>query len=381
MLPVRNAAPPCRPRGRCPKCGDRKPRGDAFGESLLAKLEAAEGKPLALKERAKPAAERQGKAKPIQTAVALIAAGLGLAGAVVAMVYLINRDRPINSVGGDTNVAKMETFFTVKLKLHGDKGKVVRRKQFNSQEHVNRLLDAQGKVALGRELKKTVVDEVDFEEIVLEIDEGATRPKKFQRTYSRARGKEDGQPRVHGYEGRTVVFDLEDNAYKATVLGELGLDEAELKELASRVATQERVAAFLPAKGNVVKVGEPWPIDLAAFSRILSANATIDSKNSTGKARLFEVRERANGQRVGEIHMDLVLSVQTAAGRTYKPPAIFSLKCTWDVSVDAASTAGTLASEGGMTWTGEAEVDGQKYKHEIVSKIEGKDERWPERDP
>ena len=267
----------------CPKCGDRKPRGDAFGESLLAKLEAAEGKPLALKERAKPAAERQGKAKPIQTAVALIAAGLGLAGAVVAMVYLINRDRPINSVGGDTNVAKMETFFTVKLKLHGDKGKVVRRKQFNSQEHVNRLLDAQGKVALGRELKKTVVDEVDFEEIVLEIDEGAPG-----RRNSSAPTVEPGARRTASRGCTATRAAPWSSTWKTMrtrplVLGELGLDEAELKELASRVATQERVAAFLPAKGNVVKVGEPWPIDLAAFSRILSANATIDSKNSTGK--------------------------------------------------------------------------------------------------
>lgn len=358
---------------RCPKCGPLDPTlgGD---KSLLAKLE-EEGIQTAALTKKPAKAEGKKSSEWVKVVVGVLGASVGLTAAAIALVAVLTRNAaPAGSSEPPIRGQGLTDSFPIKLKIYPAPGVAMRRHQVNQQTQLRRFTDGAGKVV--QEDKLTMSYEVDFTEVILEP--GDKQPRRFQRTYHRATEKMGDQVKTHSYVNRTVVFELVGGQYEASAVGEPSLPVRDLAELTKRVSRQDQVDALLPQ--GMVKLGQPWPINLAAYTRMIADGAEVDLNRSTGQARLSEVRDRNSGQRFGVIKLQIKMAVKSIKGKTYDPPAEFEMDGELDTAIDGSSTVGTLTTSGKQVFTGPAaDPQGRKLNLETTVQFTGKDERSEEK--
>src|SRR5436305_1737525 len=163
--------------------------------------------------------------------------------------------------------ARAEDTYTIKFKeaAKGDRSLVEKQ---STEQGRTKILDADGKAVLDKEQNKATVSL--YRETVLEKPLGERKPTRSKRRYEKARRTAGGKEEKLAFEGKTVLIEKKDDAFRFTVEGgeELspleghhrdkefnkknpGLDEAAVKHV------------LLPTKP--VKVNEPWKADAASI--------------------------------------------------------------------------------------------------------------------
>jgi hypothetical protein len=363
-----------------------------FGRSLMSALQPQDAKVLAGK-AGKPSAAEAGPVRSTRKVALVLGGGaLGLVVLLGGVIALTSKSSgrptaPVNPVlptPPDPNPT-----FTIKLKIHPAAGATVERRQVNSQT-VHLRFASGGTDGKGFEEKNIHSSEVEFTEIIL--DAGEKVPRRFQRSYTLAKEKINADSRPLSYEGRTVVFELDEkkNEYKVQAVGEPPLTAAELAALARRVTRHDQVEAFLPQKvvddngvprERPVRGGETWPIDLSKLKEMLTAVADVDLAYSSGEARLSNVRKNtATGQLFGVIKIELKLSVRRAMGLQFAPPAEFVLNGDLDAAIDGSSFEGVLTTTGKLSGkTSLKDPKGGRVAVEMTMELSGRDARSAEK--
>jgi hypothetical protein len=235
-------------------------------------------------------------------------------------------------------VVAQDMTYTIKIKSTPDVAKSIAVKE-------ETRTDAHSKVSKdGVELKELKVKErkeTEFTETVLEKNQDG--PTKLQRSYKKAVKSAGDKTAGLPYEGRTIIFELQDGDWQATAKGEPALSGAQLAELVNDIShpTQPALNKFLvlllPQRS--VKINEPWSIDFNAVSKALGISA--ERAGSKASARLTKVYQKEN-QQLGVIEFDITFGVKAVKGVKRIKPNRVEIKATLDTAIDGSSTAGVL---------------------------------------
>jgi hypothetical protein len=233
--------------------------------------------------------------------------------------------------------------YTLKVKLFPDAGKTV--EVTDSEKTTGSVKVSAGNKA--KEEKQDEVKEETYTETVLE--KGDPHPKKVQRTYKKASSTKGGKDVTRPYQGRTVMFELEDGKYTAKAEGQPPLSKRDLDGLAEKVydpAKPDLDEILLP-KG-AVKVNESWTLDYKQLAKSFAKTGELDIDKTKAEAKLAKVYEKA-GKQHGVIEFDLNMAIKDLKGLKFDPPALLRFKGTMDSAIDGSSTAAVAEMAGTFT--------------------------------
>ena len=209
-------------------------------------------------------------------------------------------------------------------------------------------------------------------------------PKKFKRAYTRARRTTDGKEATLPYENRTVVFELHDDKYHATVEGKPALDSKVLDELAQKESGTPAAPGadakrlFFP-KGPV-KVGQTWALDGQELVKALPKNeeVVLHPKQSSGEGKLVKAYVKG-GKQYGVIELRLKLAFKRMGNLTFEKPATHDTALTLDGVIDGSSAALTTKYASKMRGHGTITEKGQTITVEVNADQSGTQELSPEK--
>lgn len=239
------------------------------------------------------------------------------------------------SVEGQDKKAAPDATYTIKLRPFGDVGKSVTGAKTDKKSSTSKVYDKAGKM-LGEE-KSEESSEVVMTEVVLE--KGDKSPKKFKRTYEKASETAKGKTEAQPYQGKTIIFEMKDGTYQATVeKGEV--PAAVLKKLASE-ASKSSDGDIVPNKP--VKVGESWTLGKKFFEGFSDPNMEIDAAKSKATAKLVKAYKK-DGKQFGVIDADVSMVMNFKGVKA--DPMIVDLKISLDAAIDGSTTAGVSTMSG-----------------------------------
>jgi hypothetical protein len=295
--------------------------------------------------------------------------------AVVASAWLIalaGCGQP-SGKGGDTK-APADKAYTIKIKTFPDQGKSVSHQESKTDTGSIKISDDKGKLL--NEQKQDSSEEDSFTETVLE--KGDKTPKKIKLVYDKAVKTEGGKSDPRSYQGLTVLLTWIDGKYDVEPEGKGTIAPKDLKEFAKRNHEAEVIDILLPSKA--VKVGDKWPVDVLAFTKLLGdGEMELDQGKSKGEGKLVKVYDK-DGKQYGDIEVDLKLAPK-GMGQELKfdPPGDFTMKITVKAPIDGSSTAAALTLDAKMTGKSVIDKGGMKIVMEMNMQMNGKKERSAEK--
>jgi hypothetical protein len=210
------------------------------------------------------------------------------------------------------------------------------------------------------EHKVAVNDKEVFTETILE--DGEKLPRKLKRRYSVATSGDANSPR--SYQGKTVLFDLNDGRYTVSLDGGGDLDAADADRLARSVTNFEAdpLLAVLPkaegeAKWPKLKAGDKWPVETELFTVLKTDEPLFDTVQKTEAEATLVKFYIKNRKLWAVIEVTRKVTTRGSADVEYTPPAEVTTKFTFDVVVDGTSAAGVYSFSG--QGSGTTEVRGQ----------------------
>jgi hypothetical protein len=270
-------------------------------------------------------------------------------------------------------VAKDQTY-TIKIKREPAVGKsVVVRDSEKTTGSVK--ISSEGKLL--QEQKPNDSKEEVYTKVVLE--KGKKYPKKFQRIYKKAVLSMGGKSKPRSYQERTVIFELKEGKYQATVEGEPALSRKDLAALVEDAPDPDKPdmeEVFLP-KGPV-KVNHAWEMDTGLLAKGFAKIGKLDTAKIKGKAKLVKVYKKGSKQ-FGVIEFEVNLAVKSMKGLSFETPATFDIKGTVDTAIDGSSTAAVLKMTGKLTGTSTVQQEDMKIKVELNIEMSGTKERSEEK--
>jgi hypothetical protein len=236
------------------------------------------------------------------------------------------------------------TPYTLKIKHYPDVGKKVNVTSTLDNTMVIKDYDADGEVK--KEKTQKTVREHEYTLTVVDVEGG--RPKKFEHNYKKAVVKTGDKEAPSPYQGRTIVFELEDGAYKASAAGAPPLAPAQLAELvadANKYLEGDPEKIFLPK--SAVKIDEKWPIDAKALATMFG-KGVFDDSASKGEGRLDNVTEK-DGKKVGQIEIDIKLVFSKSPAPKGDPPTM-DTKINLTTVIDGSSPTWNMQVNGTMVF-------------------------------
>jgi hypothetical protein len=264
------------------------------------------------------------------------------------------RPTPADKSGQATRPAASDEYI-IKIKFWPDAGQTVAIHQTEKRAGFTKTFQAN----VWTEQKQDETRESECKQTLLEG--GDKLPRKFQRHYEKASRTITGQTSAFIYEGKTIVFELVGNQYRATAEGG-GLGPIPLGILATDVNTEAHLEhALVPSKP--VRLHETWALEPRTLEEAFAALEGIVPGKSRGQATLAKVYPN-QGKQFGVITFEITLAVNQMQNARLEPP----LTRTWTGSIDAAidgSTTPVNASRTGKL-TGKAQLDGPDKKKGIL---------------
>lgn len=207
--------------------------------------------------------------------------------------------------------------------------------------------------------KREEARESDFKQTLLEA--GDKLPRKFKRHYEKASRTIQGETISLVYEGKTILFELAGDRYKATA-PDGGLGPIPLGVLAQDVSTEVHLERAL-VPGKPVRLHETWPINPNRLQEIFGGMEGIIPAKSKGEATLAKVYQN-QGKQFGVIDFQITLAIGELQKSRVDPP----LTRTWTGSVDAAidGSSTSLNSSWTSKLTGKAQMEGADKKKSLV---------------
>jgi hypothetical protein len=187
------------------------------------------------------------------------------------------------------------------------------------------------------------------------------RTTKAELEYTKAEFKEGDRETPSPLLGRPVVLEEKGGEYTVTYRGGPEVRGAAADELISsftsfnrRVDDTEFDRMLLPP--GAVRVGEPWPVDMAALARYYARvkGVAIDTGRATGTGVLRRAYAR-EGRRYGELQIKLEMPVGGSAaggGKGAGDGSRMVLDITHDLCIDGTSSAGTSVVKSEITVRG-----------------------------
>jgi hypothetical protein len=161
-------------------------------------------------------------------------------------------------------------------------------------------------------------------------------PRKFKRHYEKATRTTKGETISLVYDGKTIVFDLAGNQYKASAEGD-GLGPLPLANLVRSLNDEIHVEhALVPSKP--VKLNERWTLQRQQVAGVFGKIAVIEPSTSRGEAKLTKVYFK-DGQQFGVIDYDIVLAIKEIQGAKFSSPILGTVKGTVEAAIDGSSTS------------------------------------------
>jgi len=224
------------------------------------------------------------------------------------------------------------------------------------------------------ETKKEVKD-VEYELRV--VKPGDKKPEEFTRTYTKATKSEGNKSTKLPYDGRTLVFTLNKDAYKVSAEGTPAIGEKELAALAKEAKDPNDLDEILDP-GKPVKVGDTWNPDKKKLEGFFGKESlgTLDLDKSKISSKLVKVYDK-DKHKWGtlELTMEVVIKELSGAGAALKfsEPAVVKLSMTIDRPIDGSSAALAATGKMSMTFKGTVEQGGMTIN--VSSDVKGDLER------
>jgi len=261
-------------------------------------------------------------------------------------------------------VLAQEKTYTVKLKSFSDVGKSLKATDRWKMRFDVRVIDPQGNVAFentGTETRETV-----YTETTLEVKEDGKRTR-YQKAYSQASETKMGKEETLPYAKRTVVWELKDGKYVASVQGKPDLPQKVLEKL-SRDAKEDSFDKIMMPK-KAVAVGGTWSIDPSAAARVFGYDKDFIKEGSRGQGKLLKVVEK-DGKAWGTMEFVLEFKVKSIGDLKFDAPAPVTFKIGLEAFIDGSSSTGKMSAiitisgkatmeQGGMKFTLEMKMNGE----------------------
>lgn len=245
--------------------------------------------------------------------------------------------------------------YTVKIKLYPDVGKSVSVDELIASSEAE---DEKNASSIKNKSTLTV------------ITAGEPRPKKYKQTYKKAVFEAGGKEIPRALQGRTLIFELENDKYDVTAAGVPPLEKKDFMDVTQQA--NRPIASILFPKA-AVKEGDTWPADFKVLKDFFDLDGEMDEKASTAQVELERVDEKT---KVGVIKGTFKLVFRSLTGKKLDGPATFDFTLTLEAPIDGSSTARTVKGEGTMR---EPIGKGDDAK-EKVTKISTKEEVTAETD-
>jgi hypothetical protein len=254
--------------------------------------------------------------------------------------------------------------YEIKVKAYPAKGKSIKHSETSDQLTTVKVTLGDKVVQDKKETAKQ--NQVYVETSVTESDKKG-RPSKFTRKFEKSSTTKDGDATTDGYEGETVVFEMnKDGKYSAQIQGDKKLSKEDATKLEGDLNREGRAAdpiqELLPAKA--VKVDGTWEISGKKLAGFLGDKG-VDASKSKGKGKLVKVYKKGEQQwGTMEFTADFAMEIE-------KAPAKMTMTMTLDVAIDGSSAAGKMKAKLLLTQDREVEENCMKYKVAIRSEIAG----------
>jgi hypothetical protein len=261
--------------------------------------------------------------------------------AAPAQEYAIKVKRPGL---GDKSQVKTGGTFDVEFKLVDDVG--------------NAVIDA----------KESKVTKFQFHDVGLERSAAGDELVRVKRKYDHAERRVKDVRQTLPYQGKVVLIEKKDGAFRFDIEGEErleGKDAEELNEEFNKGGLRKLVSdPFLPRKA--VKVNDKWTVDVEPLAKSFGGDGkiAIDAAKATGSGKLLKAYQK-NGKQFGVIELTLEFPVMQFVGDDGTKYATKNSKITMQLEADCAidgtlddfalkgSLAGDVRAEGvnvnGMT--------------------------------
>lgn len=354
---------------RCPKCSAAFPAP----EEAPAEYDAVPAGPDEPPQRPAPR-ERPKDYTGRLMLLTLCGATLFVAALVVAVV-LIARGYflPVRSSSGPDDAAAGEQTYAIALAPHPAVGQSVVVRSTGKQVVTERVLDADGKPLRPGERREKGREE-EFTETLLA--KSGPRPTKFKRVYEKATELTAGNWAPRSFQGRTMLFEWQNDRYRVTPEDKGALPKADLAELTDRAGLEtEHSLNGAVTPDRRVKINDTWEVDLRPFAAHLGQDSTFDPKQSKGEARLVRVYAR-DGRQFGVLDIDLRLMVVGLRGAKVAPSPL-EMNVTYDAAIDGSGPAGAMTYSGKLTVRRELDRPGEQGTHEGTLEFSGTEERSP----
>ncbi len=184
----------------------------------------------------------------------------------------------------------------------------------------------------------------EFTEHIVDHPAGSPKPTKITRAYKTAQryDKATNGLKAAKFEGKTVLIEKKGVGYDFTVDGKRVdfLDAIDLsKEF--RKTDKQNINEVLPK--SAVKVGESWPIELAALKALMGALPyPVDVSRSKLSGKLTRAYTK-DGKQWGVVALEFDLVIDSAVAPVGKGVATGTMKIdgTFDAVIDGSSREGT----------------------------------------
>jgi hypothetical protein len=263
--------------------------------------------------------------------------------------------------------------YTIKIKRFPDVGKSVRVRDQAKTVGTTKITDAAGKALKGGKEQEASLDEYTETTLVA----GDKAPKKFKRSYRKARMDKGKGAEAEPWEGKVVVYELKDGMYQVSVEGKGALsakDRAKLAEHANERFKEDFDTVLVPDRA--VKVGESWAVPGKKLAELSISD--IDPARSKGVATLVKAYKKG-GKQWGTLRLRATLVLRKLEKVAFDPPATMDVDATIDTPIDGSGVTGRLVGLARLAGKARIEEDCKRFTVELNLRVEGRREQEDER--
>ncbi len=184
----------------------------------------------------------------------------------------------------------------------------------------------------------------EFTDKVIAVEDGAAKPSKVERTYTKAEiGLMGEKKSLANLEGKTVLIEKKGAKYEFSMDGKpldnestefVGQDFSEKKD-------DDTFGMLLPKEA--IKDGGTWKVDLEKVAKVFGEGMGIDLAKSTGTGKLVKSYKKGNAT-FGELDIKLDLAIKTfgpgANAFNVKPGGVLTITFTMDGCLDGTEETG-----------------------------------------
>ena len=245
---------------------------------------------------------------------------------------------------------------TIKFKANGE-GETAVVSSTVTLKHTAKYTD--GKMMFDAAEDSTTVQE--YRETVLKR-EGVQPATKLERAYTKGQKKDKKTDTTTDFDmnGKTVVIEKKDNAWKFHLKNGAEVPEAALETLArdfnGRQDNFADMQAMLVPK-KAVQPGDEWKLDIAEMEKEFDKDehAVLDQKKTTGTGKLLKVYYK-DGKKFGEMQFKIDATIKSlgleASAVKFPDGAKCVVDITLDACIDGTADAGTMKTKVTISGTG-----------------------------